>query len=54
MILNVHKTELDILPEIANIMVEYPTKFMDLSFMPLDVECKIGKDWGEMTVHKLR
>jgi DNA polymerase-1 len=54
MILNVHKTELDILPEIANIMVEYPTKFMDLSFMPLDVECKMGENWGEMTTHKVR
>jgi DNA polymerase-1 len=54
MLLNVHKTELDILPEIANIMVEYPTKFMDLSFMPLDVECKMGKDWGSMESYKVR
>lgn len=46
-VLNVHKTELSILPELTHIMTVFFKKYIDFS-TPLKVDVKIGYNWGDM------
>lgn len=51
-VMNIHKTELDIIPEISNIMEICHLKYMPDFKVPMKVDIKVGDSLGELVDYK--